>query len=150
MWTQVRKAHQAIGPAVAESREGHDAFLMLKQRVMEHVWRMFRNKLLVIEEEVRVARAGSGAAGPRIGRRRQLDPCRGVCAHRATLPTSQIVNEREAKGLSEYTTIHAAKYKDVLDKYTKGPQAAAEQVRLIEELLKQHRGTLAKIFQYYW
>lgn len=49
---QVNKAHSLIGNAAVLSREGFDTFVMLKQRVIEHIWRVFRNKLLMVEEEV--------------------------------------------------------------------------------------------------
>ena len=62
----------------------------------------------------------------------------------------QVKDEREARGLSEYTTLHPAKYKDLLDKYTKSQEQANQQIFQMEALLKEHRTTLAKIFQYYW
>ena len=110
--TSVASASRLIHVAAATSRQGHDVFLMLQHRVTQYVWRMFRNKVLCIEEP--------------------------------------ITNERETRGLLEYTKLHPQKYKDLLDKFTTKQTDAEEQLKAMEALLVQHRGVLAKIFQYYW
>lgn len=60
-----------------------------------------------------------------------------------------VVDEREAKELRDYTRVYPAKYKDLLDRYTTGQAAAAQQVARLEEALTEARAPLSRIFQYY-
>ena len=62
----------------------------------------------------------------------------------------QVIDEREARGLDEYTVIIPQRYRDVLDRYTKSQADAEAEVEAIQRVLRDYRVALCKIFQYYW
>lgn len=61
-----------------------------------------------------------------------------------------VVDEREARALTQYTTVYPVKYRDLLDRYCTSQEDAEEQVQLMQAVLRQHRCALSRIFQYYW
>lgn len=62
----------------------------------------------------------------------------------------QIVDEREARLLEEYTRLIPIRLKDILDRYCSSQESATREIECLEDVLRDYRGPLSKIFQYYW
>ena len=132
----VDEALASVQRETQNSREGFRLWQTLQQREVAYVWRLFQARLRREDEEVRARVARDSALV-----RASAD---------ANVRVSQVIDERSAKDMSEYTVLCRPKLQDLLNMHTKSQSDCDAQVAAIEAMLMDKRVELSRIFQYYW